>query len=61
MPTFTCFGRVTVALSESTMKMYADITVSHSQDHVPYCVISLPQDVQELIKMSPDKDPTQVC
>lgn len=60
MPRFDCVGRVTVAITGSTMRQYADITVSHSEDHVPYCVISLPQDVQELIKNSPDKDPTQV-
>ncbi|KIO23612.1 hypothetical protein M407DRAFT_47609, partial [Tulasnella calospora MUT 4182] len=60
MSTFDCLGRITVALSESMADKHADITVSHSQDHVPYCYISLPTNVQEIVKTSPDKDPTQI-
>ncbi|KAG9045114.1 hypothetical protein FS837_007016 [Tulasnella sp. UAMH 9824] len=60
MPSFECRGRVTMLVNNTTAQQYVDITVSHHEDHVPYCVISLPPDVQKLIEDSPDKDPTQI-
>ncbi|KAG8912440.1 hypothetical protein FRC01_005099 [Tulasnella sp. 417] len=51
---------MTVTISDATMREYVDIMVSHSEDHVPYCAISLPPEVRKFIQDSPDKDPTQI-
>ncbi|KDQ09763.1 hypothetical protein BOTBODRAFT_76568, partial [Botryobasidium botryosum FD-172 SS1] len=48
MASFECQSQVTICIADSTPH-YADITVRHQQGHVPYCDVSLPEDVKDLI------------
>ncbi|KDQ06610.1 hypothetical protein BOTBODRAFT_78585, partial [Botryobasidium botryosum FD-172 SS1] len=59
MATFSCQGGLTIGVSEEALH-FADIAVVHQENHIPYCRISLPEDVQELVENSLDKTPSQV-
>ncbi|KIO32623.1 hypothetical protein M407DRAFT_51047, partial [Tulasnella calospora MUT 4182] len=60
MSAFECNGRVKITAGARTIAKYIDIVVSHEIDHVPYCYISLPSDMQDLIRNSPDRNPSQI-
>lgn len=59
MDVFKCKGRLTVKLGGGGLG-FADIVVSHNMEHVPYCSVSLPDDVRQLIEASVNGTMTQV-
>lgn len=60
MTTFDCHGCVAITLNNEEGPEHADITVTHIKPHVPYCWISLPNDVRALIEVSLNRTPAQV-
>ncbi|KDQ08348.1 hypothetical protein BOTBODRAFT_166049 [Botryobasidium botryosum FD-172 SS1] len=59
MASFECQSQVTICIADTTPH-YADITVRHREGHVPYCDVSLPEDVKDLVRNSLDKTPVQI-
>ncbi|KAG8987091.1 hypothetical protein FRB90_003603, partial [Tulasnella sp. 427] len=59
MASFDCHGRVRVSLPEekdgSSTPRYADIVIDHTGDHVPYCSVSLPDDVKKIVSEGVEK------
>lgn len=60
MASFECGGHVVIQVDEQKFSQHVDVTINHNQNHVPYCSVSLPSDVKDLIENSLDKTPTQV-
>ena len=58
MVVFECNGWLHVTVRDGVAEV--DITVQHKDDHVPYCIIALPQDVKELITKRHWEPVTQV-
>ncbi|KAG8990423.1 hypothetical protein FRB90_001762 [Tulasnella sp. 427] len=59
MASFDCRGRVRVSLPEekdgSLTPRHADIVIDHTEDHVPYCSVSLPDDVKKIVSKGVEK------
>lgn len=60
MERFDCKGRVAVTLVPETLGAYAEVAITHVEDHVPYCCVSLPEDVKELVRANLSKTMSQV-
>ncbi|EGO04979.1 hypothetical protein SERLA73DRAFT_44838 [Serpula lacrymans var. lacrymans S7.3] len=50
MLTFACEGRLYITISRHSM--IAEISVTHREDHIPYCCIDIPKEVHELIQLA---------
>jgi hypothetical protein len=58
MDFFRCKGRLTIAMNLDDN--YADIILCHELDHVPYCCVTLPEDIREYINVSAHSTMAQV-
>ncbi|KAG8894884.1 hypothetical protein FRB99_000926 [Tulasnella sp. 403] len=61
MERFECAGNISINLAmDLDPDGYADIGIIHEVDHVPYCWISLPEEVRDYIKNNLTQKPTQI-
>ncbi|KAG8900028.1 hypothetical protein FRB99_006294 [Tulasnella sp. 403] len=62
MERFECAGNISINLAmDLDSDGYANIRIIHEVDHVPYCWISLPEEVRDYIKNNLTQKPTQRC
>ncbi|KAF9516176.1 hypothetical protein BS47DRAFT_1292824 [Hydnum rufescens UP504] len=59
MDCFKCNGTLKLTLCDSNQIVH--VTFSHDLHHIPYCVISLPNNIKELIRRRMNSMPKEVC
>lgn len=59
MASFLCKGQVTVVACADSPE-YVDITIKHCEDHVPYCSVTIPSDIRELVEKHKNMSMAQV-
>ena len=58
MATFECDGWLHITVRDKEVEV--EVKVQHKDDHIPYCVISLPEDVKSMIVARRRETVTQV-
>jgi hypothetical protein len=58
METFDCHGWIRVIVDNRLED--ALVKISHLEDHIPYCVIDIPDDVKKVVSGSVNKTVSQV-
>ena len=58
METFDCSGWIHITLSDLTDVAFIKLT--HCEDHVPYCPIDIPEDIEKYVRDNLKLTPTQV-
>lgn len=59
MDVFNCNSWIHIILDDRCTA--ARIKIIHEEDHIPYCVIDVPEDVKAMVQGGKDKTPSQVC
>ena len=49
MPTFSCESLLKIQLQVISGILTAKVTIQHKDDHIPYCDVLIPGEVQEII------------